>query len=118
MVKIDFEEFYHGWPNTKPIAVEKYFFDEGNLLTTRQMTYSFDTIGETTGIEPTFEVNDVILCQGTDEVYVIIQIGRTISEVYTEILDKKMKRTGKYIWLEDNEIYHKLKDVEWINAPD
>ncbi|MEV9640429.1 hypothetical protein ABZ756_07000 [Mammaliicoccus sciuri] len=117
-MKIDFEEFYHSWPNMKMIEVEKYYFNNGTLLDTRQMTYSFDSIGDTTGIEPTFEVDDVIITKrGEEEVYVIIETDRIISEVYAELLDEKMKKTGGRLWLEENEIYHKLKDVEWINKP-
>ena len=114
MKKIKFEEFYHDWPNIKPIEVEKYFFNNGTLLDIRQMTYSFSTAGDTTGIEPTYEVDDVILSERGEEVYVIVKADRIISEVYAELLDDGMKKTGKCIWLEENEIYHKLKDVEWI----
>lgn len=114
MIKIDFQDFYHEWPMKKPIPVEKYYFNDGSLLVTRQMTYSF-VDEEMTGLEPTFEVDDVIISERSDEVYVIVTIDRIISEVYAELLDEKLRRTGKCIWLEDNEIYHKLKNVEWIN---
>lgn len=114
MVRIDFEDFYHNSPIKKPIKVEKYYFNAGSLLDTRQMTYSC-VDDDMTGMEPTFEVDDVIISERSEEVYVIVGTDRIISEVYAEILDGNMKRTGICIWLEDNEIYHKLKDVEWIN---
>lgn len=114
MIKIDFEDFYHNWPINKPVSVEKYYLYKGSVLHTRQMTYSFID-EEMTGLEPTFEVDDVIIDERSEEVYVIVETDRLISEVYAELLDEKMKKTGKCLWLEDNEIYHKLKDVEWIN---
>ncbi|WP_193064903.1 hypothetical protein [Oceanobacillus oncorhynchi] len=114
MIKIDFEDFYHNSPIKKPIKVEKYYFNDGMLLDTRQMTYSFID-EDMTGMEPTFEVDDVIISERTEEVYVIVQTDRIISEVYAELLGGNMKKTGKCIWLEENEIYHKLKNVEWIN---
>lgn len=114
MLKIDFEDFYHNSPIKKPIKVEKYYFNDGSLLDTRQMTYSF-VDDDMTGMEPTFEVDDVIFDIRTEKAYVIIKTDRIISEVYAELLDEKMKRTGQVTWLEDNEIYHKLKGVEWIN---
>jgi len=113
MIKIDFEDFYHNSPIKKPVKVEKYYFNNGYSLDTRQMTYSF-VDEDLTGMEPTFEVDDVILSEGSEEVYVIVKTDKYISEVYTELLDENMKKTGNCIWLEDNEIYHKLKDVEWI----
>lgn len=114
MVEIDFQDFYYEWPMKKPLPVEKYYFNDGSLLDTRQMTYSF--VGEgMTGLEPTFEVDDVISDECTEKAYVIIKTDRIISEVYAELLDENMEKTDKCIWLEVNEIYHKLKDVEWIN---
>jgi len=97
----------------KPVSVEKYYLDEGRTLNTRQMTYSF--IGEgREGMEPTFEVDDVILHQRDNEPYVIEKVERFSSEVYAEKLDANMKSTNFFIWLEETEIYHKLKDVEWV----
>lgn len=114
MIKIDFQDFYYNWPIEKPVFVEKYFLNDGYILDTRQMTYSF--IDEKmTGLDHTFEVDDVIISECNQEVYVIIKTDRIIKEVYSELLDKNMRKTGKCIWLEENEIYHKLKDVQFIN---
>lgn len=96
-----------------PVSVEKYYLNEGRLLETCQMTYSFID-DNMTGLEPTFEVDDVILRRDNKDVYAIIKTCRYISEVYAELLDKNMKKTGKCIWIEETEIYHKLKDVEWV----
>ena len=112
-MKIDFDDFYHEWPMKNPVSVEKYYLNDGHILDTRQMTYAFIDLGQV-GMEPTFEIDDVILHQRDSEPYVIVKIERFASEVYAEKLDANMKRTNDFIWLEETEIYHKLKDVEWI----
>lgn len=114
MIKIDFQDFYHEWPMKNPIPVEKYFMDNGSMLDTRQMTYSFtDMDGE--GLEPTFEVDDVVYRIGVKDAHVIIKNERIANEIYIQKLDEKMKPMMSFVHVEDSEIYHKLKDVEWIN---
>jgi len=115
-MKIDFQDFYMNWPVKKTAYVGKYYFNEGYTLDIRQMTYSFVDV-DMQGLEPTFEIDDVILCLRSSEQYVIAKTERFGSEVFAEKLDGEMKRTGKFIWLEETEIYHKLKGVEWINKP-
>lgn len=35
--------------------------------------------------------------------------------MWVEKLNAKMERTGDFTWIDGTEVYHKLKDVEWIN---
>lgn len=112
-MKIDFDDFYHEWPMKKPVSVEKYYLNDGRVFDTRQMTYSFIDENES-GLEPTFEISDVIQPRNSEELYVIVEIDRYASEIYAELLDEKTKRTGRFTHFEESDVYHKLNNVEWV----
>lgn len=113
MKQISWRKFYGDKPIT-PIPIEKYFLDDGNTLSSRQMTYEFCS-SDNKGMYPTFEINDLIIDNyGKGDVYFIFEFERGFQELHVELLDETLKRTGKTTYLDLNEVFHKLKGVEWI----
>lgn len=117
MVKIDWREFY-GEDPIRPIRIEKYFLDDGRMLKTRQMTYEFSAYNliEVEGVMyPTFEVNDIVTDNyGKGDAYHIFKYERGFREMHVELLDENMELTGKTTYLDNSEVFHKVKGVEWI----
>jgi hypothetical protein len=120
MQKIDWRKFYGDEPS-QPIPIEKYFLDDGkdgHGLDTRQMTYEFCTseyVENKEGMYPTFEVNDIVIDKyGKGHVYHIFEYERGFQELHVELLDENMRLTGKTTYLDVCEVFHKLKDAEWI----
>lgn len=118
MQQIDWREFYFG-DAIQPIAIEKYILDDGTMKETRQMTYECwfdnDETKEVVGMSPTFEVDDVVTrINDTNKMYCINKYERVATEILIELLDSDMRRTGKTIYVEENELIHVVKDVEWI----
>lgn len=115
MQKIDWRKFYGDEP-IRPIPVEKYFMDDGCALDTR--TYEFCTsefVQNKEGMYPTFEVNDIVIDNyGKGNVYHVFEYERGLQELQVRILDENMKPTSEKTYLDVNEVFHKLKDVEWI----
>jgi len=118
--QIKWREFYGDEP-IQPIPVEKYFMDDGRALDTRQMTYEFcssefvEFVQNKQGMYPTFEVNDIVIDKyGEGETYHVFQYERGFQELQVRLLDENMKPTGKTTYLDVNEVFHKLKDIEWI----
>lgn len=112
MLKVDWRKFYG--EEIKPIPMEKYYLDDGCSLEIRQMTYEFaDT--EVDGMYPTFEVNDIVVDEyGRGNSFLVIDCDRGLQELRVEPLDEKMRKTGQTTYLDENEVFHKVKDVEWI----
>ncbi|MBO0586128.1 hypothetical protein [Sporosarcina sp. E16_8] len=117
MLKINFRDFYGDAP-IEPIFVEKFYLDDGRSLNTRQMTYelcSNEYVKSKDGMYPTFEVNDIVVAEyGQGETYHIFEYERGFQELRVELLDENMQRTGKTTYLDTCEVFHKLKDTEWI----
>jgi len=117
MIKVDWHKFYGEEP-IQPIPVEKYFMDDGCALDTRQMTYEFCTsefVENKEGMYPTFEVNDIVIDKyGEGETYHVFQYERGFQELEARLLDENMKPTAKKTYLDVNQVFHKLKNVEWI----
>lgn len=115
-MQIEWRKFYGDEP-IQPIPVEKYFLDDGEELRTRQMTYELCT-GEFTnkeGMYPTFEINDIVISDyGKGRTYHIFKYERGFQELQVELLDENLNRTGEKTYLDVNEVFHKLKDDEWI----
>lgn len=113
MLKVDWRGFY-GDELSQPIPMEKYYLDDGRQLELRQMTYEFADV-EGDGMYPTFEVYDIVVdLYGEGQTYFIFEYEREFMEMYVELLDENMKRTGEKTYLDLNEVFHKVKDVEWI----
>lgn len=113
MLKVGWREFY-GEDPIRPIPIEKYFLDEGKRLKTRQMTYECCD-GANKGMYPTIEVNDIVIDKyGEGDAYHVFEYDRGFREMRVELLDENMKRTDKTTYLDDGEVFHKVKDVEWI----
>ena len=119
MLKVNWREFY-GEDPIQPLQIEKYFLDDGRSLHTRQMTYEFCVsdskyLKNKEGMYPTFEVNDIVVDKyGKGNAYHVFEYERGFREMRVELLDENMKCTGKKTYLDDGEVFHKVKDVEWI----
>lgn len=117
MLKVDWRGFYGDEPS-QPIPIEKYFLDDGRSLKVRQMTYECCTseyVESKKGMYPTFEVNDIVIDNyGKGKPYYVFEYERGFQELHVELLDENMRRTGETTYLDANEIFHKVKDVEWI----
>ena len=112
-MKVYWREFYGEEPQ-RPIFIEKYTIDDSNDVVLRPMTY------EPTSENPelmyaTFEVHDIIVTNfGKGKYALINKIDRDFNEYKVEYLDYDLKRTYIRGYEDPCDIFHKVKDVEWI----